>query len=162
MLARHLKLLPELHGVLDERDIGKVSRVGYAEAAHAVRVSPLGKVALKGLRTAILLIAAYLAVVVEIEAVQLVEPVRYRLAVPAERQILRIVDDLLLFLVAVLRIGHHVLFLLFALGRRERLLALHVLDRARSLHAQYFRQLVDLCLQLGYLALLVRKFFAKQ
>ena len=53
--------------------------------AHAVRVPPLLEVALEGARPPVRVVAADLALELEVEAVQLVQPVRDRLPVPPGR-----------------------------------------------------------------------------
>lgn len=86
------------NGVFDFGHVGEVGRVGDAQAAHAVGVAPLGKVALERFRPLVRVVAANLAVVAYVETVQLVQPVRNRLAIPAEWQVLRVVGDVIVFL----------------------------------------------------------------
>mmetsp|Transcript_14285 Transcript_14285/g.30670 ORF Transcript_14285/g.30670 Transcript_14285/m.30670 type:complete len:231 (-) Transcript_14285:952-1644(-) len=101
-----LELGPERVGVLDEGDSVKVLRVWDAEALHAVRVPPLLEVALIRARAPIGVVAANLALELEVQPVQLVEPVRDRLAVPAEGQVEGVVDWLLLRFLIFLFVGH--------------------------------------------------------
>jgi hypothetical protein len=61
-------------------------------------MTPFGKVALKCFGPFVGEVAADLAVVRDVEAVKLVQPVGDRLAVPAERQVLRVVRDVVVFL----------------------------------------------------------------
>mmetsp|Transcript_34458 Transcript_34458/g.103172 ORF Transcript_34458/g.103172 Transcript_34458/m.103172 type:complete len:247 (-) Transcript_34458:1310-2050(-) len=131
-----LELRPQRVRVLDEGDALEVARVRDAEASHAVRVPPLLEVALEGARAHVGLVAADLAPVLDVEAVELVEPVGDGLAVPAERQVERVVDRLLLLLVVVL-----VLVLLRL--RRRRQIALDLVVRARLLLLDHGRRLVD-------------------
>uniref|UniRef100_A0A1I8IPH0 Protein kinase domain-containing protein n=1 Tax=Macrostomum lignano TaxID=282301 RepID=A0A1I8IPH0_9PLAT len=98
--------LPQRDGVLNAGYIGEVGRVGDAQAAHAVRVTPFGKMALKRFGPAIRVIAADLARVVQVQAVQLVQPVGDGLAVPAERQVLRVVRHVVLVLIVVIVVSH--------------------------------------------------------
>ena len=77
----------------------KLLRVGDSEAAHAVSVTPLLEVPLVGARPPVRVVAADLALVLDVKAMQLVQPVRDWLAIPAERQVERVVDGLVILLV---------------------------------------------------------------
>ena len=55
---------------------------------HSMGVSPFCKVSLEGLGTLVGLVAADLALVGDVEPVQLVQPVRNWFTVPAQRQVL--------------------------------------------------------------------------
>eukprot|EP00962_Isochrysis_galbana_P012923 scaffold3680_cov133-Isochrysis_galbana.AAC.6 len=95
--------------VLDERDPVEVLGVWDTQALHAVRVPPLLEMALEGPRAPVRLVAADLALELEVEPVQLVKPVRDRLAIPAKGQVEWVVDWLLLVLVLVLLVHHGLL-----------------------------------------------------
>ena len=56
--------------------------------------------ALEGLGSAVRVVATDLARVADVETMQLVQPIRYRLPIPAQRQVLRIVRYVV-FVVAV-------------------------------------------------------------
>ena len=111
LVLLQFELLPQRHGVLDLkqivcnsftvktgfalflnintensshlRHVGKMRGIWNPEAPHSVRVSPLGEVALERLGPLVGEVSADLAVVRDVEAVQLVQPVRDGLAVPA-------------------------------------------------------------------------------
>ena len=72
--------------VLDPRDLVEVLRVGQAERAHAERVARLLEVALKHLAAHVDKVGADLALVLDAESVELVQPERDWLAVPPERE----------------------------------------------------------------------------
>ena len=89
----HLYLLPERHGVLNVRHIGKVGSVGDSQTSHAVRMAPLWnkwsdkdkqdifeneftcKMSLEGLGSFVGEVSTNLTVVRDIETMQLVQPV---------------------------------------------------------------------------------------
>lgn len=64
-------------------------------------MTPLSEVPLESFRASVLEITTYLTVKVKIEAVQLVQPVRDGLAVPAQGQVLRVVGNRVIFLITV-------------------------------------------------------------
>lgn len=82
--------------------------VWYLETFHAIGVSPLRKVQLEGSSPPIRIIPANLALVLHAKSMQLVEPIRNRLPIPAQRHVLWVVVDWLRF-VFTLRIN----FILF-------------------------------------------------
>ena len=57
---------------------------------------------LEGFWSSVYMVTTYFAVIADIEPVQLVEPVGYRLAVPAEREVLRVVWDVLLIIIRII------------------------------------------------------------
>ena len=79
-------------GVIDGGDIFEVDGVGNFEAFHAVGVPPLLEVHLEGSSAPVAVVSANLALVLNAEPVQLVQPVGNRLAVPTKRQVFGIVD----------------------------------------------------------------------
>ncbi len=82
-------------------DLGHVFEmrgVGNVEALHAVCMAPLLEMLLEGTSTPIACAATNLTLKFLAQTMQLVKPVRYRLAVPAHRQILRIVFQPILFI----------------------------------------------------------------
>ncbi len=93
---------PTLHCVLDLGDVVEVLGVGNPKRPHAVRVPPLLEVPVKVAPAAVHLAAADLARELDVEAVELVEPVRDRLAVPPERQVQRVVDGLSVVVIVVI------------------------------------------------------------
>lgn len=78
--------------IADGGDVFEVDRVWDFEAFHAVGVPPLLEMHLEGPAAPIAVVAAYLALVLDAQSVKFVEPVGNGLAVPAERQVLRVVD----------------------------------------------------------------------
>ena len=64
-------------------------------------MTPLSEVPLESFRASVLEITTYLTVKVKIEAVQLVQPVRDGLAVPAQGQVLRVVGNRVIFLITI-------------------------------------------------------------
>ena len=96
-----LQFLPQGHRVLNLRDIGKERSVGDAQASHAVRVPPLGEVLLECFGALLREVAAD-----QVEAVQLVQPVRDGLAVPAQGQVLRVVRNIIIWLFLFFLIRH--------------------------------------------------------
>ena len=79
---------------------------------------------------------------------QFVEPVRYRFTVPAERQVLRVVRDVILGL--LLHLLHHVLVVrLLSLCVSSGLLPLHVLHGGVPDFSQQLSKPVDVGLLLG-------------
>jgi len=85
-------LLMQHEGVVDLDNVVEVLRVGDAEHAHAVRVARLLEVSIEGLTAAVYSVAADLTCVLHAQAVQLIHPVRDGLAVPAKRNVERVVD----------------------------------------------------------------------
>ena len=69
--------------------------------------------ALEGLGSAVRVVTTDLTRVADIETVQLVQPIRYRLAIPAQRQVLRIVRYVV-FVIAVV-IAHSLVIALLSL-----------------------------------------------
>ena len=61
-------------------------------------VTPLGKMPLKCLRSFVGEVAAYFTVVRNVESMKLVKPVWDRFTVPAEWQVLRVVRDVIVFI----------------------------------------------------------------
>ena len=61
-------------------------------------VTPFGKVSLEGFGTLVGEVAADLAVVRDVEAVEFVEPVGNGFAVPTQGKVLRVVRDVVVFL----------------------------------------------------------------
>jgi hypothetical protein len=86
------EFLMECECVIDGGDILEVDGVRYFEALHAVGVAPLLEVHLEGPPSPVAVVAADLALVLDAQSVQLVQPVRDRLPVPSQRQVLRVVD----------------------------------------------------------------------
>ena len=86
------QLLVQGQRVVDGGDVLEVDGVGDLEAFHAVGVAPLLEVHLEGPAAPVAVVAADLALVLDAQAVQLVEPVGNRLAVPAEGQVLGVVN----------------------------------------------------------------------
>ena len=68
------------------------------QTSHAVSVTPFGKVSLEGFRSSIGLIATDLAFVIDIETVKFVQPIGDWFPIPAEGQIFRVVNNVILFL----------------------------------------------------------------
>lgn len=64
------------YGVLDLCYIREMGSVGYAEASHAVGVTPFSEMTLESFRTFVGVIATNFTVVTYVQAVQLVQPVR--------------------------------------------------------------------------------------
>ena len=60
-------------------------------------------------------VSAYFALVADVQAVELVEPVWDRLAVPAERQVLRVVRHVVRLVLGV-RVGHLAIVILLAVA----------------------------------------------
>jgi hypothetical protein len=101
-----LQFLPQFNGIGYFSDFVKVAGVGDSEAPHTVGVPPFLEVPLKCPASPVGLVAAYFAFVFDTEAVQFVEPIGDRLAVPAHRIVLLANDNfLLLFLFFWLYIG---------------------------------------------------------
>ena len=90
LIILELQFLPQGHSVLNLRDIGKMRIIGDAQASLAVRVPPLGEVLLEGFGALVREVAAD-----QVETVQLVQPVRDRLAIPAQGQVLRVVRNII-------------------------------------------------------------------
>jgi hypothetical protein len=67
------------------------------KALHTVSMPPLLKVHFKGSSTPVTIVTADLALVLDSQAVKLVQPVRNRLSIPSQRQILRVVDRSIAF-----------------------------------------------------------------
>jgi hypothetical protein len=72
----------ESQSVVDGSYIFEVDGVGNFEAFHAVGVSPLLKMHLESPATPVAIITAYLTLVFDAQAMQLVEPVGNRFSVP--------------------------------------------------------------------------------
>mmetsp|Transcript_59684 Transcript_59684/g.104974 ORF Transcript_59684/g.104974 Transcript_59684/m.104974 type:complete len:223 (-) Transcript_59684:896-1564(-) len=129
--------------IRDERNVVEVLRVRDAEAAHAVCVLPLLEVLVEGASAPVAVISADLALVLHAQAVQLVHPVGNGLAVPAQREIQRVVYRGIVIVVfaflgpitmrGLRQLGQSELFfaqLCLALLRRARLLLLSVPHRS--------------------------------
>mmetsp|Transcript_10801 Transcript_10801/g.27191 ORF Transcript_10801/g.27191 Transcript_10801/m.27191 type:complete len:325 (-) Transcript_10801:4-978(-) len=107
LLLLLLKSLPQLKRVVDFRDFRKNFVVWNAEAPHAVLVPGLLEVLLEGAPPEVREVAADLALELLVEPVQLVEPVRNRLAVPAHGELERVVDDVLVIVLLLLVLARH-------------------------------------------------------
>mmetsp|Transcript_43186 Transcript_43186/g.102478 ORF Transcript_43186/g.102478 Transcript_43186/m.102478 type:complete len:227 (-) Transcript_43186:974-1654(-) len=114
--------------------------VGDAERPHPVDVPPLLEVPLKGAAAPVGRVAADLALELLVEAMELVQPVGDRLAVPAQRQLEGVVDVLVLLVAVFIEfLLLRLLQLHLELVVRPRLLLLDVGncvvdDRAEHLH----------------------------
>ena len=89
-------------------------------------------------------VAADLAVVGDVEPVQLVQPVGDGLAVPAEREVLRVVGDVVVLVLLLRLLLAQLVVGVVPLEVGARLLPLHVLLRGRPLLAQQVGELEDL------------------
>mmetsp|Transcript_40482 Transcript_40482/g.89950 ORF Transcript_40482/g.89950 Transcript_40482/m.89950 type:complete len:282 (+) Transcript_40482:630-1475(+) len=137
-LAPVLHALPQRHCVVNFRHLVEVFVVGNAKCTHAVLVPPLLEVLLKRTPAPVAVVATDFTLELLVEAVQLVEPVGDGLAVPAQRQLERVV--------------HICVLLILVLGGQLRLRLLLL-----SLHL-----LVGLRLFLLYPALCVSQHLAQQ
>ncbi len=63
------------NGIFDSCYVSKVGRVGNTQTPHAVSVTPFSKMTLKRLWTFVCVIAANLAIVADVQAVQFVKPI---------------------------------------------------------------------------------------
>ena len=68
--------------ITNSGDVFEVDGVGYFEALHAVAVPPLLEVLLEGPPPPVAIVPTYLALVLDAQPMQLVQPVRDRLTVP--------------------------------------------------------------------------------
>eukprot|EP00128_Syssomonas_multiformis_P007116 Colp12_sorted_trinity150504_noHs@20524 len=100
----NLQLLVQSNGVLYRGHVLEVQRVGDLQQPHPVRVPPLLEVALEGLRPLVGGVAADLALVLHVEAVQLVQPVGDRLAVPPKWQVLWVINRFVVIVLLVLQL----------------------------------------------------------
>ena len=66
------------------------------ETSHAMSVTPFRKVSLECFWTTISLIATYLTLVINVQAMQFVQPIRNRLSIPSQRKIFRIVNNIIM------------------------------------------------------------------
>lgn len=87
---------------------------------------------LEGFRPSVGVVSTNLTVVVDIQAVKLIQPVGDGLAVPAQRQVFGVVDDLILF-VLTLALADLLLLLLLPLLACPGLLALYIFMSELSL-----------------------------
>mmetsp|Transcript_20350 Transcript_20350/g.51718 ORF Transcript_20350/g.51718 Transcript_20350/m.51718 type:complete len:299 (-) Transcript_20350:845-1741(-) len=93
LLARlRLQRLVQCVGIVDHSDAVKPFAVRDSQTAHGVCVARLLKVALELTRAPVGQPAADFALVLEVEPVQFVEPVGDGLPVPAQGEVLRVVD----------------------------------------------------------------------
>jgi hypothetical protein len=107
----------EREGVEVARQAGDLG-VGDAETPHAIRVPPFAEVPLEGARAPVRKTATDITFILNIQAVQLVQPEGNGLAVPAQRQVEGVRDD-----------G----FLVVAVGRADLILPLLLLQIRRDL-----------------------------
>eukprot|EP00050_Salpingoeca_kvevrii_P007597 m.297255 g.297255 ORF g.297255 m.297255 type:complete len:443 (-) comp13570_c0_seq1:266-1594(-) len=125
-----LDALPQIEGVVDQRDVLELGSVGNAKKSHAMCMAPLAKVLLKRLEALVDLVATDFARIGDVQAMQLVEPVRDWLAIPSKRKALGVVDGALVVLLNLLLVvaenGSDFLLLVELVGRAG-LLALNVL-----------------------------------
>src|SRR5687768_15484178 len=82
-----LQFVPQNTRRVERRDAVKRLRFRNAEAAHPVCMSQLFEVTFECLRSPVRVSATNLTLEFVIETMKLVEPVRDRLAVPAQRQV---------------------------------------------------------------------------
>mmetsp|Transcript_12242 Transcript_12242/g.19680 ORF Transcript_12242/g.19680 Transcript_12242/m.19680 type:complete len:366 (-) Transcript_12242:130-1227(-) len=97
-----LQLCVESLGVLNGCDVVEVLGVGDSQASHSVRMTPLLEVAVEGPAAHVGGAAADLALELHAQSVQLVQPVGDGLAVPAQRQVQRVVHGALVVRVLLL------------------------------------------------------------
>merc|ERR1712004_37684 len=146
----HLDLLPQRHGVLYVGHVGKVSSVRDPQTSHTVSMTPLCKVSLEGLGSLVGEVATNLAIVRDVQAVQLVQPVGDWLAIPAQGQVLGVVGNVIISFLLHLLLRHFT-FRFLPLGICSCLLPLHVLDSVVPDLLEQFSEPVDLRLHPGNL-----------
>lgn len=140
-----LDLLPKLDCIFDLRDVSEMGSVGDAEAAHSMSVSPLAEVSLERLRAFVGVVATNLAVVVYVEAMQLVQPVWNRLAIPTQRQILGVVWDVIIVVVFFLRFRiARIIVTVVSLAITSSLLPLYIFFSRSTLLLQHLAHIIDL------------------
>ncbi len=77
LLPVHFQLFPKSDSVFDRRYIREMSCIRNAQTTHAMCMTPFREMFLEGFRAAIPEITAYFAVIIQIETMQLVQPIRY-------------------------------------------------------------------------------------
>merc|ERR1719410_1972634 len=102
----HLDLLPQRHGVLYVGHVGKVSSVRDPQTSHTVSMTPLCKVSLESLGSLVGEVATNLAIVRDVQAVELVQPVGDWLAIPAQGQVLGVVGNVIISFLLNLLLRH--------------------------------------------------------
>ena len=85
-------------GIVDGSYVLEMDCVWYFQAFHSVSVPPFLKMHLESSSPPVTVVAAYLAFVLNAQAMQFIEPVGDRLSIPAQRQIFRVVDRSINFL----------------------------------------------------------------
>ena len=95
-----LDVLPQLLSISHLGDLIEVLGVGYAQDTHAGLMTVLSEVALKGPPSPVGYASADLTLELLVQAMQLVQPVGDGLAVPAQRKLERVVDEVI-FLIAI-------------------------------------------------------------
>lgn len=136
------------NGILDLRDISEMSCIRNAQAPHSMCMPPFGKMMLKCFRTFICEIAAYLAAVIQIKTVQLVQPVRNWLAIPTEWQIFRIVWHIIWIFFLLLWFTVITIAVL-SLGISSRLLPLNILFGCLALLVNKLGETIQLSFKAG-------------
>lgn len=91
LLCLSHKLLVQRQGVVDRRHILEVDGVRYLEALHSIVVPPLLEVHFEGPPTPVAEVSADLALVLNAEAVEFVQPVGNGLPIPSQGQVFRVV-----------------------------------------------------------------------
>jgi hypothetical protein len=121
------QLLVQGEGIVYGGNIFEVDGVGDLEALHAIGVPPLLKVHLEGPPPPVAKVPTNLALVLYSQSVQLVQPVGNGLAVPSERQVLRVVYGSISLLAL----------------RRRLLVVLHLLIASRLLFTDEVHRVVE-------------------
>mmetsp|Transcript_10826 Transcript_10826/g.28814 ORF Transcript_10826/g.28814 Transcript_10826/m.28814 type:complete len:589 (+) Transcript_10826:23-1789(+) len=142
LLCILLQLVVERDRILDLRDLLEVRGVGDLQTPHAEGMSPLREVTLEGPAAPIGVVATDFALVFDAQAVQLVEPERDRLAIPAQGQVQRVVDGPVLVVLLHVRAVHVRAVVVLLLGV-QILLGLHLLGCLTLLLLQVGDRLID-------------------
>ena len=103
VVLQYLLVKPE--GMLNLSDILEMHGVRYLQALHAIRMPPLLEVFLESTASPVAGAAAYLALELHAQPMQLVQPVGYRFPVPPHGQVLGVVLGSLIVIVGASTIG---------------------------------------------------------
>ena len=86
------KFFMERQGVTNRGNISEMNSIGDLEAPHSISMPPFLEVHFESPAAPVRIITANLAFVLYPESMQFVQPVWNRLPVPAQRQVLRVVN----------------------------------------------------------------------